>query len=453
MNLRYFATLSVWLPALASMACSGSDPQPTGSGDPQDVTAARKKPKTPTTDPGTPPGTEPTFDHGAPSRTFPAFRPDMVQIVSNGGLILADPKIVTITYDADPNAALLESFGDRIGQTTYWREAVGEYGVGPAVSGPHRHVRIQEAPPSTLTDTALEKLIADRVTNSGTSGWPAWTADSIYIVYVPEKTVLTDARKGTDACKDYNGFHSEVSSAGKSIVYAVVDQSCHDQPSNTPDTEKLEEYATWVASHELGEAATDPHPNTDTGLTGFDDAHRAWELFQTHQSENGDACEFFEDSFYRESEVSFGFKVQRLWSNASAAAGHNPCVPLDKKAYFNVSPLNLEDIQVLVSTNKLATTRGIHVPVGQTRQVDLGLFSDAPTGAWDLTVSEGDGSSTPRTRRVDVSLDRTSGQNGEKAVLTVHTRSAGAKRGTLVTVVSKLGDGAPKFMPILVQTN
>src|SRR5262245_33601608 len=54
----------------------------------------------------------PPVDHGAPSDTYPAFKADVPQLRNNGGPILKNPKIVTVTWPDDTLAADLEKFGD-----------------------------------------------------------------------------------------------------------------------------------------------------------------------------------------------------------------------------------------------------------------------------------------------------------------------------------------------------
>src|SRR4051812_35730517 len=69
----------------------------------------------------------PPVDHGSPSDTYPAFKPDVPQLRDNGGGVLKNPKIVTITWPGDTNADGLEAFGDNIGSTKYWAAVTAEY--------------------------------------------------------------------------------------------------------------------------------------------------------------------------------------------------------------------------------------------------------------------------------------------------------------------------------------
>src|SRR5207248_11638159 len=119
--------------------------------------------------------------------------------------------------------------------------------------------------------------------------------------------------------------------AGKQVSYAII-------PQCSGGNSTLDE-STLSGSHEIGEAALDPHPQSQPGWVGFDDNHLSWEFFQQFQSENGEACEFYKDSFFQSTDPALPFAVQRQWSNKSGAAGHDPCVPAPSRPYFNVTPI------------------------------------------------------------------------------------------------------------------
>jgi hypothetical protein len=91
-----------------------------------------------------------------PSGTYPAFQPNIGQIVNQGGTLLTSPKIVTVTWQSDPNASTFEAFGDKIGASSYWKTAVGQFGVGAATSGTANHVRIAKDLAATIEGTDLE---------------------------------------------------------------------------------------------------------------------------------------------------------------------------------------------------------------------------------------------------------------------------------------------------------
>jgi len=419
-------------------ACGGgveTDPAPSGPS-----TNPPAGPGAP--DPGAKPSDPAPVDHGAPSDKYPAFTPDIAQLVNNGGQVLSKPVITTVTWSNETNADTFEKFGDQLGGSDYWKSVTSEYGVGAATSGAEHHVRIPTAGPASISDADLSSLVQTSLSDVA-SGWPAPTADSVYILYLPKGTALM--LQGQDACKQgVGGYHESVTVNGKEVAYAIVPQ-CNNAKVDV---------TTLSASHELAEAATDPYPNKTPAWVGFDDDHLSWELFNQFQSENGDACEFYRTSTLTGGTSDFPFTVQRQWSNASAKGGHDPCVPAPAGPYYNVTPLGTETITADFSAlggPKKVSSKGFVVAIGETRTIPLGFYSDAPTAAWSIKAIEGGVSGPPSTPRVELSLDTTSGQNGQKAYLTVKVLQQGKTKTELVTIVST-ANNVPHYMPILIGT-
>jgi hypothetical protein len=425
----------------------------------------------------------PPPDPGAPSSTYPAFRPDFGQIVDNGGLVLENPVIVAVTWDTDSSQASFDQFADTIGKTAYWQATCSEYGVGKAACGPVNHVHISTPAPSTMTDQDLQNLVAMNagggpaaapidVSDAGADGeadtdaqadaahparWPAATTSTIYAFFLPPGVSLqTQTRGGTgDACSvGIGGYHSQVDVGSVTTSYAVV-PSCTFGLGNT-----AAQQTTMSMSHELNEAVTDPHPmDNSPGYVGFDNAHFAFDWFQEFSSENGDACEFFQSSFFEDKEtspVAFDYWVQRTWSNKAGPAGHDPCQPAPAGPYFNVTPLNLQMVTVTLSaqltggTTMNFQTKGLHIPVGSTATLDLGFYSDGPTGGpWSLSYSLGSPVASTRPTYLTVSLDRTTGQNGQKAYAKVTATSKGKLGAELLVFESKM-NGLVHVMPVVI---
>lgn len=386
-----------------------------------------------------PPEATPPLDHGKPSDTYPAFTPAMGQLVNNGGGVLKQPVIVTITFPGEPHVDDFETLGDKVGAGAYWKAIVSEYGSGPAVSGSENHIRMQDALPASITDKQLATFVSDNLSKAE-GAWPTpATGDPVYILYLPKTTDLVLGK--SSACRQgVGGYHESVKVNGKNVAYAII-----------PQCQGFDEI-TLSASHELAEAAVDPYPNARPAWVGFQDENLAWEFFQQFQSENGDACEFYRDSALRPNESDVGFTVQRQWSNASALAGHDPCVPAFPGAtYFNVTPLQQEDIDVDLSSmgGSTATTKGYKIPVGKTRTIPLGFYSDGPLSKWTVRAVAGGIAGGSRGSDVDLNLDVNEGQNGEKTYLTITVNSAGRSGTELVTVVSTRGS-TTHYMPILI---
>jgi hypothetical protein len=413
----------------------------------------------PSLDAGTPPVHEagapdaaPDVDHGAPSTTYPAFTPDVGQITNNGGPVLPNPQIVTVTWSSDPNASYFEAFGDTIGASKYWAAAVTQYGVGAPTSGAANHVNITTSPPTNFVDTDLANYVAMNAQDTATSMWPAPNANVVYVVYLAPTTSLTF--QGADACSQgIGGYHDNVTAGSQNVAYAVVLQCSQLAGPQGPLAE-----VTQAASHEIVEASTDPNPNGNPAWLGFDDNdHLSWDVFQQFQDEVADACELYFSSFYIDNETAFPYGVQRIWSNSSILAGHNPCVPLDGDVYYNVTLLEPEDITVnLTEFQGPATfaTKGIHILPGQSKTFPIGYYSDGPTsGPWTITLNEGNPLFGPQQgdgSNIAMSVDVPQGVNGDKAYVTVTVTTAGQMGAELISIQSNLGQGEGHWMPILI---
>src|SRR5207244_328184 len=111
---------------------------------------------------------------------------DSMPQCSGGTHVIASPKVVTITADADANRADFEAFAPQYAASTSWAMQTSEFGVGALTAGTPQHVATAPA-----TDAAA---IAALVANlSGTT--PAWGAadpNTIYAFYIPKGAPFDD---------------------------------------------------------------------------------------------------------------------------------------------------------------------------------------------------------------------------------------------------------------------
>jgi hypothetical protein len=432
------AIFAIFAVGCSASADGGSTPAPK---EPQAPPPANEAPPPPKPN-DTPPGP----DHGAPSTTYPAFKPEIARIVNQGGAVLKTPLIVTITWPGEPNADAFEKMGDVIGGTDYWAMVTGEYGVGKASSSAASHVRMPQALGDVIKSDDVDALVP---TNVKSGAWPAPTDQTIYTIYLPTTTKV-DMGDGGYACDEgVGGYHDSVDVNGKQVSYAIIFQ-CADLDD-----------ATVSASHEWAEASLDPIPEASAGWQGLDGDHFAWDLMQRMQDENGDMCEMYDDFLVRNTSPALPWAVQRQWSNKSALAGHDPCVPAAAdKAYFSTTPLVTEDIALDLTSVQGPSdqkTKGVKLAVGESRTIPIGFFSDAQSDAWTVDAFELDpfddkakGPFDPmKTPNVELSFDKTSGTNGEKALLTVKLNTAPAVKASLVLLVSSQGN-TKHYMPLLV---
>jgi hypothetical protein len=412
-------------------------------------------------------------DVAAPGSKYPSFTPGVGQIVRNAGDVMRDSTIVSITWNSDPSQSLIDTFVDGIGASSYWQAVGRDYGVGTATSGAANHVHMGASPPASLVETSdansdVRQLV---LANVGTT-WPAPTRNTIYALFLPPGTTLlvrpTTGGTPSDIChQGIAGYHSAMPAAGDGppeLAYTVI-------PSCRPHGSPVPQLSTIAMGHELVESATDPYgadrSAANVGWYGFDDAHFAFAYFNQLQGEVGDVCELTAQSFTTGGGV-FPYLLPRIWSNSSGAAGHDPCIPAPPGPYFNVTPLGLDDVQVTVpgtltgGATSTFTTRGVRVPEGRTATFTLGFYSDGPTGgAWTIDAvpgnpvlaGSGDGGdvlSQANPSQISAALDKTSGQDGDTAQVTVTVASTGkAFGGELLTITSTL-NGVVSTMPVWI---
>jgi hypothetical protein len=207
---------------------------------------------------------------------------------------------------------------------------------------------------------------------------------------------------------------------------------------------------TATESHEIIEAVTDPTPEPTTALGAdfavpttpayaqCDDQDIYW-LRALGGGETGDMCAQFDNAFTKFAEMP-KFTVQRTWSNKAAKAGHDPCQPTQPGAvYFMAAPV-LSDQITYSLFGQMVNVRGVKIAVGESKTIDLDLFSDGDTGGpW--TVSAQDASAgMGQPAKLSFNLDRSTGVNGEKLHLTITVNTAGKNKTETFFVDSTLGD-------------
>ena len=192
----------------------------------------------------------------------------------------------------------------------YWSDINSEYGVGPATSGTANHISITTG----RADLFRRATRHVRRAHAGTTG-PRTTANTIYAVYLPPGTDLY--RRPPPAGRT-RARRASAATTPSRRTRTTSTRSCRTATGfQTADIE-------LDASHELNEASTDPHPST---------GRRTWvrqqppgvRVLQQFQDELGDACEIFARP--SDAAPTSPYTVQRQWSNRSAAAGSQWCLP------------------------------------------------------------------------------------------------------------------------------
>jgi hypothetical protein len=349
----------------------------------------------------------------------------MPYVMDYGGPVLAAPSVHPVVFPGDAMQADIAAFTAKLGASAYWPAIGHEYGVGALSAAPV--VVADEAAPASIDDTHVQAWIASKIT-SGLL--PAPDRETFFVIYYPPGTTVTSGA-GT-SCAEFYGYHGQgVSAQGAPYVYAVVPR-CHD--AYHPDLDNL----TNTTSHELIEGSTNPDFSSAPAYATVDPAHAVWAVATGGSTEVGDMCALMPGAgYFRPSDLPYA--VQRIWSNAAAAASHDPCVPAAPGAYFNAAPVLPDTITVFLDSGEKVTTQGVHVPLGQSRTIDVQLYSDGPTeGPWtiapfDLAMLQN------KPPALDLSLDAQSGSNGDVVHLTITPLQAGPGGLEAFYVANELG--------------
>jgi hypothetical protein len=351
------------------------------------------------------------------------------QVVNLGGPTLKAAKVQLIVYTEDPTVTDVDNMVTELTQTTTWSEQTSEYGIGPFTKLPD--IPIAGTPPMTLddnsttSDSPFEKTLVAN-TSGATPLWGPADPDTIYAFLLP---VGTNMESDGSCCTDFLGYHYEVEvSPTVTIPYAVICDCGLIQ--GVPLTAL--EIVTTTVSHELVEAVTDPRPDSDPAYVETDDNDLIWSV--ATGGEIADMCQYNSDSNY--TPPGSTYMIQRVWSNAAAMAGTNPCVPLPTTNPF------FESMPVLPDTFDIegTPTKGVKIAVGASQTIDVQLYSTGPTtGPWTVTAYDMN-DFLGGTANTTVSLDKNTGSNGDVLHLTIHVTSADAQIGAEgFILVSDLG--------------
>jgi hypothetical protein len=352
---------------------------------------------------------------GEPSDVYPAPHPAAPQIQNLGGPILAQPHVVPIFFPGDDPllAGEIVDFLGKVGSTAYWAAITTEYGVGALTMDPV--VQLTEAAPAATDLDGIDAWLAGKL-NGDDPALPAPAGDVIYAIHYPASTVITANFGGAPAkaCTSFGGYHYnttlDAAHGQREVAYLVMPRCDGFDGLSGIDA------ATAAESHELVEAVTDPFVNTHPAFAYPDDDDLSW-YDALGAGEVGDMCASNLDSFTIFPELPY--TVQRSWSNAAAQAGHEPCVPpLEGEVYFNSVPVLGDHVKYEIQ-GQTFMVRGVKVPVGSSRTIDLDLFSDGAYAPWGVVVQEA------RTANLDLELGYAYGQNGQKLHLTITALSPG----------------------------
>jgi hypothetical protein len=411
------------------LACGGAV-SPAAKGDASADSAPRLDGTTPLPDAGLAdapgdrePGDGPrdSAPDGARDAGYPAPHATAPQVESFGGPVLAAPNVVPVFFGNDPLQSQIEQFLTKLAGSSYWPAVTSEYGAGALTVAPS--IVVTDALPSSIKDPQIEAWLAGYLDGTH-AAWPAINANNIYMVFYQSGTSISyDIGGQTEtSCAYFGGYHNEgaegsLDAGGAPFVYAVIPRCSNFAGYTGTDA------VTLAVSHETVEATTDPLPISDPAYATVDQDHLVWD-FQP-LSEIGDMCAYEPQSFQR---LVGSFIVQRIWSNKSAAAGADPCVPPLGGVYFNAAPDLTNDV-ILTSDGQGYTTLGVQIPVGQTKTIDFRLFSTGPTADWTI-FAEDTSAAYGGPPLLQFTPSQANGNNGDVIGLQVTAVAAGPLGGS-----------------------
>lgn len=351
----------------------------------------------------------------APSGTYPAVQAAVPQVGPPALLaqaeVLSAPHLVPVYFKNAPDQDQKTGFLNRLIHSQSWL-ALKEYGVGAATMGADVPLNVDAA--DKVQDSEIQALLNAQIANGVIKADP----NTFLVLFYPASTTVT---AGGASCVRFNAYHAHFKTpAGLRVAYAVV-----------PDCRRGLGDMTTAISHEVLEGVVDPYQTGYRAVQGDFSWAAAFD-----SAEIGDMCEHNSDLTAREnSDV-----IARVWSNAAAKAGHNPCVPqrspLQGDVYFNSVP-QLDDTVQLVHGGGMGVAKGIVIAPGQSKAIRVRLFSDGPTyGHWNVHATWVKKNSQDASDPPSFEWDRSTGQNGDVLTLTIKAPSKPMPDGALFTIES-----------------
>jgi hypothetical protein len=251
----------------------------------------------------------------------PASHAPFPQYPNQGGALITQPDVVTITFKDYPFRSSVEAFGAWVVNSP-WLSAVGpEYGI--QTGGLASNVELSMNAPASATDDEIASFLLQAIDAGVVPGPQDAGNNPIYVLYYPATTTLYF--QGYQDCGLY-AYHYSASTGdgGVNVAIALV-ADCFS--GSFDELGQIE----VSSSHEIFESSTDPFDIATPPSVGYNitDQLNPW----SYDSELADPCANLSVQY------DGGFTAQRIWSNRLADAGvGDPCAPVPPgEIYINVS--------------------------------------------------------------------------------------------------------------------
>jgi hypothetical protein len=290
------------------------------------------------------------------------------EVAGNATAVMATPTVVAITYDGDTSRNDIEAFYSQYAKSSAWAAQTAEYGIGPLAVGTPIH--LTGKPPAS--DTALHQVITTNLTGA-TPAWGAPSQNTLYSITLPLDTPFIDDT-GRSCC---GGYHDDIMVGTTDVAYSV---QCPCTGSFPPPTTPLQAL-TFALAHELVEAATDPRYEHDYAWGAVDPAHQVWSYVT--DGELADLCEFTQTVLWSNA-PDMTYTISRIWSNAAARAGSDPCVGAPTTPYYQSVPEQPDDVTISLFGGDVAT-KGTKVAMGAAGTVTVRIAGTPGSGPFRVT--------------------------------------------------------------------
>jgi hypothetical protein len=335
------------------------------------------------------------------------------QVPTGGGPTLASVPVVTVSFAGDSHTSDLTGFVDWLSQANWASLVAGEYGVHGIEH--QAHVDLDASAPADVTDDDVQALLTTGLGDGALPSAPSSGSLFVYVVFYPDGTSVTRS-SGANACGSNpgNGYHVMTTGTGANVAYVVV-PSCDPRFSGLlSEVQGME----LEAARLLIDTATDPSPLDQPGFQ-LNDESNPW---SSMGPEVGDLC-------WGRLVQEGGYTLQRVWSNAAAAAGEEPCVPV---------PAGSVPFGVTASPSTLQTiTAGVPLTFTVTG------WSRAAVADWPIQATSWVGDYA-----IDVSLEPATLDNGQTAVLKVTVPFAQASGAYGAVLLRSLGPTDSPAWPV-----
>jgi hypothetical protein len=312
-------------------------------------------------------GDGPAPDAAMPDAAPLALGSVMPQVTAgNPSAVMATPRVVAITYDSDGNRADAEAFYHQYAASSAWALQTMEYGIGALTVGAPIHL----AGTPVASDAAVRALLA---TNLGgtTPAWGPPSESTLYSFILPGNASFTDA-SGAKFC---GGYHDDVMVGSVDVAYAIQ------LPCQIPSLTPLQAL-TFTLAHELVEGVTDPRWEHDFAWGAVDPSHAIWAYVT--DGELADLCEFAQTFLWTDA-PGMTYAIQRIWSNAAARAGTDPCIGAPTSPYYQAVPDQPDPVTIALFGDHV-TTQGTRVAAGANGTITVHLAGTPGSGPFTVTA-------------------------------------------------------------------